>query len=296
MAMNFTAVHFNQAEAIGRRQLDLVGRSLNRSLERLATGKNINRASDDPSGLTAVDSFKAQQQRIEAKIKGLDRESTRYGALDGGLSAASEVVLGLKTLVVASANTGGLSREEQAANQLEIDSVVKTITHLAQTSVFNGELILQGYVGAQAGSISILERDASGNPVGSSELRISAALASLASGGANDLSSGNFAKAAAIADAIVDHVSTNQAAVGLEMRRIDTERRRLLIENENIAAARSQIEDTDYAAETSNLVRNQVLQEAATFAITLARDLQAQTVLDLIKSQKDLIESAIDRS
>ena len=75
------------------------------SLEKLATGKRINRASDDPSGLVAAETLKVDRTKLDRTIRGFERESSFLGAKDGALSALGDLVLELEGIVVSAANT-----------------------------------------------------------------------------------------------------------------------------------------------------------------------------------------------
>lgn len=267
-------INFNAAEALSLRAIQAHGADLNRSLQRIATGKRINHASDDPAGAAAADNLKSEQQILLRRLARIDTDSHRYAAVDGALSVVSDQLIELQSAVVTAANTGGLSDNERKARQLDADSIIDTLAHLASTTVFNGEQILSGYLGA--GSRMIVD--------GNTAVDTAATLNTLKSGGVNNLLTGNLEDAQKVVDNFVNAFAFTRASVGNMQKSLDSERNELLNRNENLSAAISQITDTDYATEISQMVRSQALSEAATFAVQAARDLQAQTVLALIRS------------
>ena len=104
---------------------------MNRTMERLVTGKRINRTSDDPSGAIAVSAFKQDQRKLTADIAGKEREMKRLGAYEGAGSVVSEMLTDLQAMVTGAANAGGLSKEEREAMAMEAGSIIKTIDYLA---------------------------------------------------------------------------------------------------------------------------------------------------------------------
>lgn len=245
---------------MGVRALAVATRDTNIHLERLATGKKLNRASDDPSGLIAVTDLASRQKSIETRRERIAFEQAYLGAVDGAKSVVADLLIDLKGTVLASANRDALTAEEQDALQIEADSILTTINSLSNTSTFNGQRLLDG--------------------VNTDTLNLSA----LFSGGTHNLSSANLEDAESFVAAALDSINTDRAAVGNRARELESTDRTLAVELEAITGVRASIEDADYAAETSALVRSQVLAQAASFVTRFTRDMKAQTVLTLLNS------------
>jgi flagellin len=273
----------NFAERIGMRAMATHQREISTSLERLSTGKQINRASDDPAGLISSEALKSQQKGVLAKIQGNVRDGHRFAAIEGGLSAVQDLLLGLKSNVVQAANTAGLSREEREALQTETNGIIDGLEHLGSLQ-YNGELILAPYIGA-LGNIQTTTTGAGGTTI-----NVSGGLSALRSGGTLNLVNGNLEQSDAFVEAISKNIAESRGAIGAVQKGLDHENAALATQNENLSAAISQIVDTDYASEVGNLVRSQAMAEAARYAVQASRDLQAQTVLDLIKGQLPLLK------
>lgn len=266
------------AEKVGLRTLENTQKRINVSLERLSTGKKINRGSDDPAGLISSENLKAQQKGVLARIQVNVREGHRYAAIDGGLSGVQDLLLELKGNVVQAANTAGLSQQERDGLQTSTNGIIDGLEHLAGFS-FNGEQILSAFLGSTT-NVS----------TSAGTTNVTTGLESLRSGGALNLVNGDLKKADEFVEALASSIVTGRATVGAVQNSLEHENNALATQNENLAAAISEIVDTDYASEVGELVRGQVLAEAARYAISAARDLQAQTVLALIKGTPSVLK------
>lgn len=258
-------------ESFGLRWLARHQADVATSIERLSTGKKINRASDDPDGFVASENLKGEQKQVLAKISVNHREAIRFSAIDGALSTVQDLLTDLTSAFTTAANTAGLSGDDRVGLQTEVNSIVDTLGDLANTTVFNGEQILQGYIGASAS-------DASGK-------NLAGSLAALRTGGKMSVIGGDLEAGQAFVKGLASSITASRAGAGANQRRLEHETNALMTQNENLSAAISEIVDTDYASEVGSLVRSQTLAEAATFAVEAARNMQAETVLSLIRSQ-----------
>src|SRR5688572_20019201 len=137
-------INTNVSSLIAQRVLRKNNNSLNTSLERLSTGLKINTGADNPAGLIASENLRAEKAGIQQAIENAGRASNIIGTAEGGLSEVSTLLTELQNLVSQSANTGGLSQEELAANQLQVDSILNTINRIAQSTAFQGAKLLNG--------------------------------------------------------------------------------------------------------------------------------------------------------
>jgi flagellin len=247
--------------------------------ERLATGKRLNRAADDPAGLLAADSMTRIITAAEARLKGLDQEEARLGATEGALSVVGDLLDELNGLVVQAANTGGMSREEVEALQVQADSVLGALDMLANTATFKGEKLFASLFTTSLGRVVARSTDDDGN-----ETAVGAMLGAMRSGGVLNLVDGDLEAAQKSVEGAIDTISTRRGAIGNRVRHgINSERAALFAELENHRAARSQIVDADVAAEVSNLVRGQILEQASISALLLARQ-SPQAALRLLNA------------
>jgi flagellin len=137
-------INTNVSSLIAQRVLGKNNNSLNQSLQRLSTGLKINSGADNPAGLIASENLRAEQAGITQAIDNANRASNIIGTAEGGLSEVSSLLTQLQSLVSQSANSGGLSKEEIQANQLQVDSILNTVNRIAQSTAFQGKKLLNG--------------------------------------------------------------------------------------------------------------------------------------------------------
>ena len=248
-----------------------------RSLQRLATGRRINTAADDPAGLIAANNLASAEADLNAQIHSLQARQFMTDATEGGLSPVTDMLRELSALTVSAANTAGMSQGERQALQVQADSILGTIDFLGNTTEFKGARILTG---VNAGTLGTTQYTTTVDGV---EVTQTATLADLRSGGDLDLVSGDTEAAQAAVQAALSELTTRRGALGAESASIDSEIRAKQVELQNTVDAKSQILDTDYAHEAGKLAREQTRQQAAMYVSQIAQQQRATMVLDLLK-------------
>ncbi len=142
-------INTNVTALISSRYLNQNNRNMNTSLERLSTGYRINRGSDDPAGLIASESLRSDLAGIKAALTNAERANSVVSTAEGALAEVSDLLIKLQSLTAQSANTGGLTKEEIDANQLQVDSIVGSIDRIASQTSFEGNRLLDGSMGFQ---------------------------------------------------------------------------------------------------------------------------------------------------
>ncbi|MDQ7012320.1 MAG: flagellin [Planctomycetota bacterium] len=263
---------------VGQRGLKNAQAIIAQAAERLATGKRINRAADDPSGMIAADKLTVEMAVFEKKIDGLQQERALLGATEGALSVVTELMQELNGLVVSAANKGGLSTEELEGMQLQADEIIEAMDMIANTATFKGEKIF-GTLFSSSGRVSVDDDEAAG--VGET---LQATLAALRSGGLLNLVDGDLEAAQESVESALGSISNRRAAIGARIKDgIEPEINLLLGQLEISAAARSDIEDADIAEEMANLVRGQILQQASINVLLTAQQ-SPNAALQLLQS------------
>lgn len=250
------------------------GNALNRTVReqnnvfmRLATGRRINSGKDDPAGLISSEQLAAEIKALEAETQNLRRSDSNARITDGHVGELSSLYNELNGLVVAASNTAGLTDGEQQAYQMQIDSVVGSIQRITGDAMGS----LDGIVMPDGGNATV-EGQLSG---------ASTSIASLVSGGANSLASGNFDAAQTAVLAAISDVATARGTIGAYQRyTIQPGINNANIAIENLSDARSRIADTNFAVETSNLSRLEILTKSGMKVLKIAQQQTAQ-ILDL---------------
>jgi len=127
---------------------------LNRTLQRLSSGLRINRGADDPAGLIASESLRAEMASITQAINNSERASNVIATAEGALAEVANLLTTIKELTVEAANRGALSDREVEANQLQVDSAIDSITRIANATTFAGLHLLNGNLSYVASGVA----------------------------------------------------------------------------------------------------------------------------------------------
>jgi flagellin len=140
-------INTNVGSLIAVNALNKNNASEQQSLQRLSTGYRINSGADDPSGLIASESLQAEEKATSTAISNAQQANNIIATAEGSLSEVSNLLISLQGLVGDSANSAGLSTDEQNANQLQVDSILSTVNRISNSSSFQGVKLLDGTFG-----------------------------------------------------------------------------------------------------------------------------------------------------
>src|SRR5204863_8615104 len=132
-------------------------------LNRLSTGLRINTGKDDPAGLIASEVLRSDIVSVQNAITNSQRADQLIATADSALGQVSSLLNDIRGLVSQAANTGALSDDQIAANQLQIDSSLEAIDRISQTTSFQGRRLLDGSLGFITTSAGNVVTNASGN-------------------------------------------------------------------------------------------------------------------------------------
>ncbi len=139
-----TRINTNVSSLIAQKTLSRTNAELQTSLTRLSTGLRINTGKDDPAGLIASENLRRDITSIEKAVSNSERANQLIATADSALGQVSSLLNDIRGLVVEAANSGALSDEQIAANQLQVDSSLEAIDRIAQVTTFQGRKILDG--------------------------------------------------------------------------------------------------------------------------------------------------------
>jgi flagellin len=240
--------------------------SLATSMQRLSSGLRVNSAKDDAAGLAIGNRMNAQVKGMNVAIRNANDGISLAQTADGALATVTDALQRMRELAVQAANgTNGTS--DRANLNAEYQQLSTEITDIAAQTKFNGSAIIGGGAGAQVFQV--------GANVGDTLTVTTAAISTVA----GDLTTAANANTAITAlDTKLDSVNTDRATYGAAMNRLSFVSSNLQIASENQAAARSRIMDADFASETANLSRAQILQQAGTAMVAQANQLPQQVM------------------
>ncbi len=269
-------VNTNVSSLNAQRQLFDSGNALSTSFERLSSGFRINRAADDAAGLQISDRLTTQVQGLNQAVRNANDAISLTQTAEGALGEVTNSLQRIRTLAVQSQN-GINSSADRASLQKEVTALKNEISRIASDTQFANIDILKGdfsasfLVGANGGqTIDVAIKQTGG--FGASGLSLAATTVATAGG------------ASAALTAVTNAISTIGAAradLGALQNRFQSTIRNLSNISENVAGARSRIKDTDFASETAELTRNQIVQQASLSVLSQANQ-RPQTALSLL--------------
>ena len=265
-----------------QRNAGLNATSLSTSMQRLSSGLRVNSAKDDAAGLAIATRMDAQYRGMNVAIRNANDGISLAQTAEGGLQTLTVLVQRMRELAVQAANGTNQSGDLSALNQ-EYTQLSTEISRTLSSVQFNGQSLLDAsasfdfQVGANSGQ-TITVSAASMN-VATGDL--AAATTGTASALETSAASGNVAKIDAL-DKALTAINNTRANLGAVQSRFTNTINFLQAGAENQAAAKGRIMDADFAAETANLSRAQILQQAGTAMIAQANQLP-QGVLALLR-------------
>ena len=245
---------------------------MNEAMERLSTGKRINKASDDPAGIHRVMRLNAEIQGIKTASRNAADGQSLIDTLDASLSEVQSIVLRMRELTVqAITDTNSLS--DRAALDLEISQLELEITRIGATTSFGGKPIFDG----NTHYLQIGPR--SGNT-----LEVQAYTLSASTLGLNkDLTTrANAENYLGIIDNAIADINEKRSAAGALSNRLDFISSSLENNKINLIKSRSNIEDTDFAAESVKLAKAKILEQVAIAMIAQA-NVRTNWILKLLE-------------
>jgi flagellin len=254
------------------------------SMQRLSSGLRVNSAKDDAAGMAIADRMNTQVRGMNVAIRNANDGISLAQVAEGGLAVVTDILQRMRELAVQSINSTNTSADISALNQ-EYSQLAQEIGRNMSSVEFNGTALFTTtadftfQIGANVGQIVTI----SASDLGVATGNISGVVAN--SGAASALiTSANAENSASLTaiDAALAAVNSSRATLGAIQSRFSQTITYLQTAVENQTAARGRIMDADFAMETSNLSRAQILQQAGTAMIAQANQMP-QSVLQLLK-------------
>jgi flagellin len=299
-------VNTNVSSLNAQRQLTASGSVLDKSFERLSSGLRINGAADDAAGLQISNRLTGQINGMNQGIRNANDGISLAQTAEGALDEMSTMYQRIRTLA-SQASNGSNTDSDRAALQLELRELGEEINRISTDTSFGGTDLLDGsfsaefQVGANSGQVISMTMTAvssfDGSVISMSSFAVSdvAAIASDIAGTVAGLAATSFQNASSLSFTSVDKAQSVLAGVDAMIGTIDAKRAELgAVQNrfsstirngtnivENLSAARSRIQDADFATETANLTKAQILQQASSSILSQANQ-RPQTALSLL--------------
>ena len=269
-------VNTNLASMNAQRNLSSVSVRLMGNFQRLSSGLRIATAADDAAGLGISERMRSQIRSYGAAQRNAQDGISLVQTAEGALNEVNNILSRMRELSIQAAN-GTLSTSDRATLDTEYQELIVEIGRISGTSTFNGLELLDGTTTAldiQAGInsseiITISLQDSSATALSLNTLSVATASGATA--------------ALAVIDQAIDDVTDTRGELGAAQNRLSSAITSIANARENLAAAESRIRDVDVAAETADLTRNTIMQQAAVAVLSQA-NVQPQLALSLLQS------------
>jgi len=263
-------INTNMVSLNAQRNLSTSQMSLATSMQRLSSGLRVNSAGDDAAGLAIATRMNAQIKGINVAIRNANDGISLAQTAEGALSTVTDALQRMRELAVQALN-GSNGTTDRANLDTEYQELSSEIVRIATQTKFNGTAIIGASAGAQVFQVGANNGDT---------LTITTTSVTSVGGGVSTIGAAGAAVTAL--DGMLDTISTSRASYGAAISRFGFAISNLQITGENQSAARGRIMDADFAAETANLSRAQILQQAGSAMVAQANQLP-NLVMNLLK-------------
>jgi flagellin len=299
-----TVINTNVAASITANALTRNERAMSQAMERLSTGQRINSASDDAAGLAIASRMTSQLNGLNMAVRNANDAIGMIQTADGALGEITNMLQRMRELAVQS-KTETNSATDRSALNTEYIALVAEIDRIVENTQWNGQDLLDDtpgstgnvtfHVGANASQTVAVDfgdfDDASGGTFFAFDLSTSDTSTGAAIGGnrtqldtdnaSADITTADINTAIGVIDTAITAVNSQRATFGAAINRLEYAADNLSSVAQNTSASRSRVLDADYASETSELARTQIIQQAATAMLAQANQ-YPQTVLALL--------------
>ena len=282
-------VNTNTTSLNVQKNLNRASDALSTSMQRLSSGLKINSAKDDAAGLQISTRMQSQIRGGNQAIQNANDGISVAQTAEGALQATTDILQRMRELAVKARN-GTNGTADQTATNSEFAQMSDEITRISASTNLNGKNLLDGsagtvtlQVGANTGSANHIDLvlsskfDAVSLSVGSGTVVLTGTTGT----GAGSASQ-NIDNAITAIDAAIAAIGATRASLGASQNRLTSTIQNLQNITENTTAAQGRVQDTDFAAETANLTKQQTLQQASTSVLAQANQLPS-AVLKLLQ-------------
>jgi flagellin len=283
-----STINTNIPSMSAQRSLSNTQNSLAVSMARLSSGLRVNSAKDDAAGLAIAERMTSQVRGMNVAMRNANDGISMAQTAEGALGKTGEILQRMRELAVQSSNATN-STSDKASLDSEFGELAKEVQRVFASTTFNGRKIIGDDAGPQIfqvganttaeNQITVTTTDMTAEPL------LTAVAGTDTTGAGRAVITGNSAAVMLVIDDIddaINKVSSERSVLGASQSRFESAISYLQISTENQAAARSRIMDADFAIETSNLSRSQILSQAGSAMLAQANQLP-QSVLSLIR-------------
>jgi flagellin len=272
------SINTNVLSLTTQRNLGANQSSLSTSMQRLSSGLRVNTSKDDAAGMAIASRMETQIRGMNIAARNANDAISLVQTAEGAIGRVSDMLQRMRELAVQAANATN-NTGDRGNLDAEFQELSKEVTRTIANTRFNGSAILAG--GAGTSSYQVGANSTDRVDVVTTQLDTASQITNVTGGGVTTTSAASTAMAN-IDDALT-LVNTQRAMYGAVQNRFEAMIQVLQVNSENTSAAKGRIMDADFATETANLSRSQILQQAASAMVAQANAMPQQ-VLQLLRS------------
>ena len=299
-----SVINTNVAATITSNALAKNDRAMGQSMERLSTGQRINSASDDAAGLAIASKMTSQIRGLDQAVRNGNDAISMIQTADGAMVEVSNMLQRMRELTVQAAS-GTNTSDDLASLNIEFQALDDQIDAISINTEWNGQKLLDGSLGAvafQVGAnasqtISVTFADLNTDNSATEATGAGTATTDMFTGLDNDVAASGTSTVDLDAQVItgsaqgttlgyldraLDRINSHRATLGATINRLEYAVDNLANVSQNASASRSRVQDANYATESTELARTQIIQQAGTAMLAQANQ-QSQSVLALLK-------------
>ena len=256
--------------------------SLATSMQRLSSGLRVNSAKDDAAGLAIAERMNAQVRGMNVAVRNANDAISLAQTAEGAIGKIGDALQRMRELAVQAAN-GTNNSGDRINLQTEFSELQSEVARVVNGTRFNGTALFDGTT--TTFTFQVGPGTTSNDTINIAGTDLTTSVRDAVGGGMLDISGATAAGATNAINALdgaIDQVTTSRALYGAAQNRFESVVMNLQVSAENLTAARSRIMDADFAAETANMSRAQILQQAGNAMVAQA-NAQPQLVLRLLQ-------------
>jgi flagellin len=279
-----SVINTNLLSLNAQRNTSVSQSSLTTSMQRLSSGLRVNSAKDDAAGLAIAERMNAQVKGMNVAVRNANDGISLAQTAEGALGKVGDSLQRMRELAVQARNSTNSNDDKNSLNQ-EFRQLASEIDRVLKGTTFNGQQLLGSTASSQTGRVFQIGANTTANDiitVTTNDMAGATSTISCITGTTAVIGSGtttaNLKTVIDKIDVAINTVNTERAMYGSVQSRFDSVISNLQVSTENQTAARSRIMDADFATETANLSRAQILQQAGNAMIAQANQLPQQVL------------------
>ncbi len=272
-------INTNVQSLTAQRNLGMSQASLSTSMQRLSSGLRVNSAKDDSAGLAIAERMQSQVRGMNVAMRNANDAISMAQTAEGAIGKVGDMLQRMRELAVQSANSTN-SADDRSNLNAEFKELKAEISRTISSTKFNGLAVLGSDAGTLTFQVGANTDDTVDVITTNMATNADISAVTVSTSAITDVSSARAAMTDI--DAALTKVNTERALYGASQNRFETIISTLQVSSENQSAARGRIMDADFASETANLSRSQILQQAGTAMVAQANALP-QGVLSLLR-------------